>query len=306
MPQARRIALLAPPPDLSSDEAFLRQVIDGLRDLGHAVERIALTAGVGWDAGDRLAVIDGAVLPALAGAMPRHAVVLVHHWTEDLVGCEGRLPPRVIATSAALAQRLATAWRIAVEGIEIVPPATDDAPRSAGSGGPGCAILSVGALIARTGHEVLLRALARLPDLDWSLTLCGSAEDDPVHAQSLAALAQETGIAGRVSVTSEPAWHEADLFALASEWEDYGTATAAALKRGLPVAVTSGGANAEQVPVEAGVVCPPGDIEGFSKALRRVIFDEALRRAMAEAAWQAGQGLPDWRKQARPGLCPGC
>ncbi|MEJ1977630.1 MAG: glycosyltransferase [Acetobacteraceae bacterium] len=89
-----------------------------------------------------------------------------------------------------------------------------------------------------------------------------------------------------------------DLFALATEWEPYGTSVAEALRRGLPVAVTAGGAAADAVSPETGVVCPVGDADGLSKALRRLIFDTGLRTDMAQAAWMAGRMLPDWPAQA--------
>jgi glycosyltransferase involved in cell wall biosynthesis len=186
----------------------------------------------------------------------------------------------------------------------VVEPGTDTAPRSAGSGGPGCAILSVGSLIPRKGHDVLLRSLATLPDLDWTLAIAGGARD-PVHAEGLTALAEELGIAQRVTfagevdgATLDALWRGADAFALATHWEGYGMAVAEALVRGLPVAVTAGGAVAELVPMEAGVVSPPGDIVSFGKALRRLIFDAGLRAEMAEAAWAAGQKLPRWEDRA--------
>jgi glycosyltransferase involved in cell wall biosynthesis len=75
-------------------------------------------------------------------------------------------------------------------------------------------------------------------------------------------------------------------------------AAAEALARGLPVAVTAGGALADLVPKEAGVIAPPGEADILSRAMRRPIFDTALRAAMAEAAWQAGQLLPRWGDRA--------
>ena len=107
------------------------------------------------------------------------------------------------------------------------------------------------------------------------------------------ALTEELGITQRVRFAGEVTgdalealWRGADLFALATWFEGYGMAVAEALKRGLPVAVCSGGAAAALVEPEAGVVCEPGDQVQLSKALRRLIFSSSLRAEMGEVAWQ--------------------
>jgi glycosyltransferase involved in cell wall biosynthesis len=275
-------------------------------------------------------VIDGMALASFGGLAERlaarRAVALIHHPTplappasageqeraaldrQRLRGIESRLLPQmplVIATSAPSAERLATQFGIAPERIVTLIPGTNDVPRSVGSGGPGCHILSVGALVPRKGHDVLLRAVARLFDLDWHLTIAGSADRAPDHAQTLAALAQELGIADRVRFVTNvddtalaALWAGADMFALASEWEGYGMAVAEALRHGLPIAAMAGGGVGALVPPEVGVICAPGDHEGLSKAMRRPIFDVGLRHAMADAAWAAGRDLPDWQTQA--------
>ena len=150
-----------------------------------------------------------------------------------------------------------------------------------------------------------MRALARLFDLDWHLTIVGEARD-AACAESLNALAGELGIAQRVTFTGavtdaegEELWRRADIFALTTEYEGYGMAVVEALTRGLPVAITAGGAAASLVTPDSGVVCEPGDGVTLSKSLRRLIFDTALRQTMADAAWEIGQGLPDWATQAR-------
>ena len=211
---------------------------------------------------------------------------------------------RAIVTSAATGTQLAAGFGVTPERIAVVEPGTAPAPRSVGSGGPGCAILSVGVITPRKGYDVLLRALARLPDLDWTLTIAG-APRDTVHAHTLTALAEELGIAQRVTFAGEVVaealdalWLGADLFALATHYEGYGMAIAEALKRGLPVAVTDGGAAAALVTPESGVVCMPGDDAMLARAMRRAMFDVPLRSEMAEAAWQIGQRLPDWPAQA--------
>ena len=42
-----------------------------------------------------------------------------------------------------------------------------------------------------------------------------------------------------------------------------------------------------------------GDGTGGSDPSEWLIFGTGLRREMADAAWQVGQTLPDWRTQAR-------
>lgn len=335
-----RVALLVPGPfdAISGGYAYDRRIVAGLREAGHEVQVVELSgrhphpddaalasARAALDAvadGTRI-VIDGLGLPAFAPLADtleaRGAVGLIHHPTalehgnpgpvrDALREAEQALFPRlarVITTSPLTARRLPEEFGADAARIGVVEPGTDPAPRSTGSRGDGCAILSVGTLVPRKGHDVLLRALGTLPDLDWTLTIAG-APRDPVHAHGLVALADELGIAARVTFAGEvddvalaALWAEADLFALATHWEGYGMAAAEALARGLPVAITAGGAIAEVVPVGAGVVSPPGDAVSLGKAMRRAIFDTALRADMAEAAWQAGQALPRWADRAR-------
>ncbi len=335
------VSLVVPAPfsQVSGGYAYDRWMVAGLRDDGHSVTVVELlgrfplcdetardSACAAWDrlADGTRVVIDGLALPGFAGMQDalgaRGTIGLIHHptaletglaeaertWLQDTEQQLFRHLHRLIVTSDSTAERLAKEFGVDPQRIAVVMPGTRPAARSPGSGGPGCEILSIGTLVPRKGYEVLLRALARLFDLDWHLTIVGSPAHDPDHARALTALADELRVADRVCFAGEVSdqalealWHRTDLFALATWFEGYGMAIAEALRRGVPVAVTAGGAAAGLVTPEAGLVCQPGETDQLSKALRRAIFCTDLRHEMADAAWRIGQTLPDWDAQAR-------
>ena len=295
--------------------AYAEAMAASLRTIGHAVEVIQGPDPV-WTAGV-IPVIDGLLLPRLLPRLDElieaGAVALVHHAlaaagrdeaqrAEVAAAMRIMLPQlrHVIATSQPVADRLIQEFELAM--VKVVEPGADVLPRSVAADGP-CRILSVGVLTPRKGHDVLLRALARLPDLDWSLTIAGAAGRDPEHAAHLAAMIPELGLAGRVQLLADPddaaldaLWRKAEVFALATRWEGYAAGVAEALRRGVPVVVTEGGG--ALVTMDAGAVCSLEDEPTLSKCLRRVVFDRALRAEMAAAAWSAGQRLPGWPGQA--------
>ncbi|MDB5375135.1 MAG: glycosyltransferase family 1 protein [Belnapia sp.] len=336
---AAPIALLVPAPfdTISGGYGYDRRLVEGFRALGREVRVVELAgrhplpdAAALAAARDALAalpeaariIVDGLGLPSFAPLaetlVRRRAVALIHHPTSleagvdaDAQGAlretEAAIFPRLarlVAPSTATARDLARQFAVPPGRIGVVEPGTDAASRARGSGGPGIAILSVGTLIPRKGHDVLLRALAGLTDIDWTLTIAGPARD-PIYAEGLQGLAEELGLLRRVGFAGEvtgPAlealYDRSDVFALATHWEGYGMAAAEALARGLPVAITAGGAIAEVVPMEAGCVSPPGDVVSLTKGLRRVLFETEMRAEMAEAAWAAGQRLPRWEDRA--------
>jgi glycosyltransferase involved in cell wall biosynthesis len=334
------VSLIVPAPfdTISGGYGYDRRIVAEMRKAGHQVDVVELlgafpladelardTACAAWD---RLRpatkpVIDGLALPAFRGLedaiAARGPVGLIHHPASLETGLSGteqaaledverRLFPRLkrlIVTSDTTAETLEAGFHIPTGRIRVVVPGTGEAPRCPGSGGPVCEILSIGTLIPRKGHDVLLQALARLFDLNWHLTIAGALDRNSPHAHGLMALAEELKIAHRVRFAGElvgealeAAWQAADLFALATHYEGYGMAIAEALKRGLPVVVTAGGAAGALITPAAGCVCPVGDRDQVSKSLRRLIFGRELRRFMAEQAWQIGQTLPSWETQA--------
>ena len=298
------------PAGSAAGASYARRLAAAVRGLGHqavSAETDDPHAALRDIAPDAVLVIDGLHLPRLAGWPDlRRCVALVHHPGALDAQAEQRalsVVPRIVASSDDAATRLVRMFGVEHSRIVVVTPGVGDEARSTGSGMPRCVILSVGALTERKGHDVLLRALARLGDLEWTLTIAGDSRRDPAWPGQLLALAEELGIAPQLTLMPEPddaaleaLWRGADLFALASRWEGYPAAVAEALRRGLPVAATR--AVGTMVPPEAGIIAAVEEPDQLSKGFRRMIFDTGLRAAMAEAAWQAGQRLPGWRDQA--------
>ena len=137
-------------------------------------------------------VIDGLALPAFAGMedalAARGAIGLIHHPTALETGFAEAQRAVAASHGAAICTALASAdrdqrthrrasgRRFRRRSRARRRGGAGHRRRAAlhGSGGPGCTILSVGTLVPRKGHDVLLRALARLFDLDWHLTIAGS------------------------------------------------------------------------------------------------------------------------------------
>jgi glycosyltransferase involved in cell wall biosynthesis len=315
--------------------AYDRRIIAELRSLGWDVALVEL--GDGFPApGDvqraiareRLLtapaegpiVIDGlalGVLPEAAAALHilRPVVGLVHH---PLAHETGLTPPAakrlrdsecaalastrmVIATSRPTADLLAIDFDVPRERLRVVPPGTDRVPLSAGGSGPPVRLISVGAIGARKGFDILVEALAQLTDLDWHLTIAGDRGRDLEAVALLDAAIARHRLEDRIetlgAVSSErlaTLYAGADLFVLASYFEGYGMAYAEAIAHGLPVVGTTGGAIPQTVPASAGRLVAPGDVDALAQALRDLIGNEMSRRALAAGARTAAAALPSW------------
>ncbi len=304
-----RLAFIASGSVAADTRAYHEGLLAALAAVGHEARSLGDAAAFeSLDAGTRI-LVDASALPALAGSAEklvsrRAALLLARPAAHDAAlgetersiraSLEARLLPlfaRVVVPNEAAAEELRADGLADAAHLSVLASGSTALPRSEGSGEAGPMLLSAGAPEAQ---EAVLRALSRMPDLRWRLVLaCGNA-DAP------AALAAGLGLADRLYATAtlaESLWRQADLFVQADAWDSYGLTVAEALRRGVPVASSSGGAP-QMLLADGGIACPPGDLVTLSKVLRRLLCDEALRAELTDAAWQAGQALPDWATQA--------
>ena len=315
---ARRLLAEAPGAGLALrhvalPEGFPRPGASALRETERRLQ--ALPAG-------RPVLIDGLALgvlpPALLRAVPGPVVALCHHplalesglVPEEAAGLRESetaglaASARVIATSETTARTLIAEFGVTPEKLTVAPPGTDPAPPARGSGGPGVALLAVGALVPRKGHDILIEALGGLKGLDWRMTIAGPADRDVGHAGALAAQMQARGLGARVTLAGAldengmaRAYDAADLFVLASRHEGFGMAYVEAMSRGLPVIGTDAGAVPEATRCAARLV-PPGDVRALRMILGELIRDEGARARLARACADAAEGFTRWPETA--------
>jgi glycosyltransferase involved in cell wall biosynthesis len=212
----------------------------------------------------------------------------------------------VVVTSQATAQRLVADYSVPEDKITVARPGNDIVASTPASRDGAVQILSVGAVVPRKGFDVLVAALATLPDLPWHLTIAGDRSRDAKAAAQLDGdiarlrLGERVTVLGAVSAQRiAELYAEADIFALASRFEGYGMAYSEAIAHGLPVIGTRAGAIPDTVPANAGVLVEPDDVPAFAVALRRLIADADERKRLAAAARAAAAKLPTWQDSAK-------
>ena len=313
---------------LTGGYLFDRHIVEGLRTRGRRVRVIELTAK-DPDANDAVlasladgtrTVVDGLALANLAETVAAQArrlrlIAFVHGPLAQETSLLPAAAQQAAAREAALISLMcgvlcpsrftASAvggYGIAPERIAVVSPGTAKPARPPGPRhSPVRGLLCVANLVPRKGHELLVEALARIRDLNWSLSCVGSLERDPPTARAVRRRIRAVGLGRRITLAGEAtphgvaqAYRAADAFVLPSFHEGYGMVYAEAMAHGLPVIATTAGAIPETVPPQAGLLVPPGDPAALARAVRRVITQPVLAARLALGSRATGIRLPDW------------
>lgn len=268
----------------------------------------------------------GSAVPELVETSTRVRVtgVLVHSRLSAGSGAQGALAEELDALElralrAADVVATTSAWsardlrgRYGIDDVVVARPGADPAPVSPGSAGPDGRraphLLALGALTPVKNHTALLAALARLLDLEWTLTVAGPAPDR-AFADRLSGTAQDLGVADRVAwpgpldgAALEEAWARTDLLVHPSRSETWGMVVTEAHARGIP-AVVHRGTGAEEALTwgggSPGAAVEVDDPDQLTAVLRAWLADQATRTAWRSAALEQRDRLPDWRHTAQ-------
>jgi glycosyltransferase involved in cell wall biosynthesis len=216
----------------------------------------------------------------------------------------------LIAASTALSRDLIDRHGLPAERICIVEPGSDMPLGAAPAGdlraGRRMALLCIGNWLPNKGILELLEAVAALPAGDLTLHLVGRTDVDARYTSRLRDLLDCPDLAGRVVVHGPLArevvagmYASADVFALPSYVETYGTVFAEALTAGVPtVGWRSGNLPHLIENGKQGCLVEPGDTAGLSRVLHRLASDDDWRAALAVEARRRGASLPTWSDTA--------
>jgi glycosyltransferase involved in cell wall biosynthesis len=166
------------------------------------------------------------------------------------------------------------------------------------------AVLCVANWTPNKGIVELLNAFALLPESTATLWLAGATDVDRRYAERVRRRVAAPDLSRRVVVRGALPFEEvarmyrsADVFALCSLVDAYGTAWAEAIAAGLPI-VGWRTANLPQL-AEHGreaLMPEPGDLRGLASALQAVTGDAGLRARLAAGARRRAGTLPTWRR----------
>lgn len=167
----------------------------------------------------------------------------------------------------------------------------DKAAKKASIGIPadGILLLSVGEMIERKNHEVIIRALAQVDNPNLYYAIAGKG---PLK-EYLANLAQELGVGERVLFLGFRTdvfelYHAADISAFPSKIEGLGLAGVEAMAAGVPLVSSNvHGILDYVIDGETGYAIPPTDVAGYADAIRRLADDPVLREGMRDACIRA-------------------
>lgn len=228
----------------------------------------------------------------------------IHHWGRSRpnaaqVRRAGQAADGLLAVSAAMREDMVAIGlpreririhRTGVDQARFAPVDRQRAKTDLGIAGP--LVVSVGALIPRKGHEIVIDAIGALPGV--TLAIAGDGPERAALERQVArlGLAERVRLLGSVAHDDLPRWlAAADAMALASASEGLANAWVEALACGTPLVVADAGGAREVVTAPAAGRIVPRTPAAFAAALAALIAAPPAasdtRRYAAAFTWEA-------------------
>jgi glycosyltransferase involved in cell wall biosynthesis len=148
-------------------------------------------------------------------------------------------------------------------------------------------LLSVGEMIERKNHEVIIRALGKLKRDDIYYVICGKGPLKELLEQLSKSLGVHTVFLGFRKDIPELC-NTADISAFPSRIEGLGLAGIEAMAAGVPLISSNvHGILDYVIDGKTGFACPPDDVDAFARAIDKLASDSDLRECMREACIKA-------------------
>jgi glycosyltransferase involved in cell wall biosynthesis len=325
----------------SGGNVYDRRICNGLTALGWDVKEHGVDGGWPWpddEARGALArliaelpdgavvLIDGLIASTVPDVLVPHArrlalVVLVHlplgdappgHEVADARSRECTVlaaASAIVTTSTWTRDLLLDRYQLRPDDVVVAEPGTDPAELAPGTADGG-QLLCVAAVTPHKGHDILLAALAAVPELSWRCVLVGTLDRDRDFVDLLQRRAHEAGLGDRLLFAGprtgdelDGAYAAADVLVVPSLGETYGMVVTEALARGLPVIATAVGGLPHTLGRTAdgrrpGLLVEPGNVPALAAALSSWLRDADLRLRLRLAARERRAALSDWSATA--------
>lgn len=148
-------------------------------------------------------------------------------------------------------------------------------------------LLSVGEMIERKNHEVIIKALGKLKRDDIYYVICGKGPLKEQLEQLSSSLGVHTVFLGFRKDIPELC-NTADISAFPSRIEGLGLAGIEAMAAGVPLVSSNvHGILDYVIDGQTGYACDPVDVDGFAMAIEKLASSEELRESMRDACIKA-------------------
>lgn len=150
-------------------------------------------------------------------------------------------------------------------------------------------LLSVGEIIERKNHEIIIRALSKLQNKNIYYVICGKG---PLK-EHMENLAKKLGISENIVFLGfrrdiPELCNTADISAFPSRIEGLGLAGIEAMSAGVPLVSSNvHGILDYVIDGKTGYACNPEDVDGFANAISKLATDKELRESMREDCLKA-------------------